>query len=228
MKIRNLVFCQILTTLLVIGLISCTSTGAAMKNLGTVPLRSLSEKTLILEIGMAEWDRAILPLVDAGIYNAGLNGIANDFNIQQAESLASIHSQLSLFYGDLYQAEVVNAQFPFEITGYITDSTSRNFFDNLDSAKIQKIMDIGAANDAKYVLAIVGQMSTLGVSAFGINGNNRLYFNMALFDASGNIAAKGVAYSSLVNCASKDINTFISLFTETTPYLQNMLRGIGN
>lgn len=228
MKKNNVFFCGILTILLASGLMSCATSNVIIENVGAVPSSALSGKTVMLEIGMAEWNRAVIPLLDAQLYNAALNRVLDQFDRLQTEQLIDLHSQLALFYSDLYQAEVVSARFPFEVTDNISYSAPGNYFDNLNPAEIQIIRNIAAANNAEYVLAIIGQIRTVGVGAFGRNGTNRLFFNMALFDRSGGIVAKGVVGSAPVRSPPGDVHSLASMFNSAIPSLRSLLRAIGS
>ena len=188
----------------------------------TVPISSLSSKTVFFEIGMTEWERAIFPLIDAGIYNIGLNAIAEEYNDLQNQRVALLNEQTMDYYKNLYHTEIVSDVYPFNGGKF-----KINYFYEPNDETRRFIRDTCAKHDAEYALTLIGQMQTTGVSAFGINAGNRLSFYMALFDKSGNTISKGMTETDISIIKSKDVDKFISLFDEINDSVDLMLGALG-
>jgi len=188
----------------------------------TVPISSLSSKTVFFDIGMTEWERVYIPLIDAGIYNAGLNAIAEEYNDRQHQRVALLNEQVMAYYRNLYNTEIVSDVYPFNGGKFKV-----NYFYEPNDETRHIIRDTCEKHHAEYALTLIGQMQTTGVSAFGINAGNRLSFYMALFDKSGNTISKGMTETDISVIKSKDIDKFISLFDEINSSLNLMLSALG-
>ena len=188
----------------------------------TLPASSLSAKTAYLGIYMAEWNRTYFPLMDAGIYNAGLNEIADEYNARQKEKVDALQVRLSDYYKSAYSAEMVNSSYTIKDEKY--DLT---YFTKANDGIKQEIADICRQNNTEYALVIIGQMATLGVGGFGINGSNRLGFQATLFDKDGKLVVTGKANSSAAVLKSRDVDRFISFFDEAEENLKSMINAMG-
>jgi len=214
MKFKVAVFLLIL--LVIFG--SCASEPPF--RVDSVPLSSMQGKTVFLEIEMAEWIKVIFPLLDAAIYNGGLAGSAQEFKAQQDRKIIELQEKLAFHYRGIYDIEVVYDKYPFN------KDVEINFFSTASEDIKSTIIEICAKHGAEYVFTLIGQPATQNVSAFGINGNNMLSFNMVLFDKAGNIVTKGSA-RAFVTMGSGDVSKYISLFDTISVSLQSMISSIG-
>jgi hypothetical protein len=216
---------KLLSTIVAVGFFAVLFGSCASKPFTVENMRSntLSAKTVFLEINMLPWSRVYIPLIDAGIYNAGLNKIEEEYNRYQDEAIVKMLNELSNFYESLYSTEIVYDTYLLE-----GKNIKLNYFSNPSIETRQKIADISARHEAEYVFAIIGQMSTNGVGTFGIVGHNQLTFHTALFDKSGELVSKGIARSDVVTCKSSEIDRFISLFKLTTETsFKTLIRAMG-
>lgn len=190
---------------------------------------SLSGKTVFLEISMAEWQRTYVPLLDAGIYNGGLDKIADEFNVSQKSKINSLQGELVELYASLYKPEIIIDSFPFKddkyTLKYFTEKDKQT--GKIDTNISETIAEICARHEAEYALAFIGQMQTVGVAVFGVNGRNRLVFEAALLDKSGNLVSSAFVQTEVEFIKSSDVNQFISLFDQAAVLLKNMINSMG-
>ena len=220
--VRKNIVILCMAAVLVIILSSCRSIPRLFTLDDTVVTSSLSGKTVFLDIGMAEWRRIRIPLVDTAIFYRGLNEIIDEYNVLQAERIGLLHEQLMDYYKNIYSTEMVNDSFSF------AEEFDIDIFYEPDDETIRLITEICAKHDAEYVFTIVGQMRTIGVTAWGRGGQQILFFRVVLFDRSGSVITRGHAFTNTKTLRSRDLYGFISLFDDAADALKSLISALGS
>jgi len=199
--------------------VSCAST--SMYKVDPVPGNSVSGKTVFLEIAMAEWDRKVFPLMDAGIYNKGLGNIEEEINKIQSQKIVDLLKQASNQYKNLFNVEIGYDKYPmpkeFEIT---------YFSKNPSADTIKAITQICNKNSADYLFALVGQMKTETIYAFGSKGANILSFDMVLFDKTGKPITKGEVKTKEIKMQREDASIITEYFDEAAIFIEGMINNM--
>ncbi|MCL2138771.1 MAG: hypothetical protein FWH41_04485 [Treponema sp.] len=221
MKLKQfLILCTGL--MLVYFLFTCKSQQNSINKYPSLSIESLAKKTVFLDITMDKWQKAVLPLLDAGIYNAALETVIEEYYVQEKQRAVLLKEQLAEYYAGLYNTEFAFDSYPLE-----DDKFNINFFHKPDEQTRTTISEICAKHEAEYVIALAGQMGTIKVNIFGINGQNGLYFHMAIFDKSGGTVFEGGRNSGFVTMKAKDVPAFISMFDKEAEALKSMIKLIG-
>jgi len=226
---RNL--CLAIIFLGVLG--ACASKPKTFTIADSVPINSLAGKTVFLEIGMAEWIQAKTPLLQAGIYKKKFSRILPEYNALEKDRVVLLRDEIADYYKNLYNTEFVFDTYPFNNNNFKVNYFSNNknitrLSKNEPSEKTRRtIAEICAKHEAEYVVALVGQMLTIGFNRFGTSGVTLLLFDVVLFDKSGKRVSNGLTYTKATWIKPEDTARFIYLFDEAENSLKSLISAMG-
>ncbi|MDR1230210.1 MAG: hypothetical protein LBK61_02290 [Spirochaetaceae bacterium] len=182
------------------------------------------KKIAIVEIGIADHGLAILPLIDAGIYNTALAIHADKLKEAQIERGEDLRDKIAECFIQNYNAEVVRASYPF-----VGDGLAMTYFSNPSSDDvIPQLTGICEENDSDYIVTIMSQYVTTGVSAFGIKGGNHLRLRIDIFDREGNLIGSGTVDSPGNSLTAGDIAGFKLLYYAIVEPTRELIMELGN
>jgi hypothetical protein len=213
----------ILMILAYVGLIflSCATSPYTIQRAANKEL--LSQDTVILEVGMAPRFLQVLPLLDAGIYNAGVKSAEEALGIVERAKLQSMNERIAREYAEVYNANIVTSDFPFE-----GDKITLEYFSKASPATVEHLVRLCEENGAEIIVTIMGQIVCTKVAAFGINGQNQMDMIICIFNKEGQIIAQGKVNSPIRAAPATDIASYGILFEEGIAYCTMLLREIAS
>jgi hypothetical protein len=159
-------------------------------------------KIVLIPVVYTERSLKLIPLVDAGIYNAALS--ASSGKQQDIMKEAATDST------DFYQYEIgkktkknviLAAAAPEKVPYDISKSTDIAEF-------IKKTCTENAAEETVF---IVSRVRTTNVAAFGINGKNLLESTMYVYDKNGTLSGSAMFTTNEFMATAGNMNSFTSL-----------------
>jgi hypothetical protein len=193
----------------------CVSTPYTVEQ--SVPRTNLNGKTVIGKVVMTGRSLAILPIIDAGIYNAVLLGTKAEWESLQSRKTEALSKHISDFYAETFGVEIAEVEISAEDEAKVSNSSSP------ENETKQYITNVCAENNAEFFVGMTGQLCTTKVAIFGVNGSNYLKVNIAIYDKTGNEIARGNASTPIQTIAAKDVVAFSTLFDIVEIYLEELL-----
>jgi hypothetical protein len=202
---RNIVFIS-LAVLIALG--GCSSLNIAVQKMPETALDGV--KTIVIDPVMSDRVLPVFPLIDAGMYNAGVNDVRPELLKIDVQKCAELAEAVDAAYRNGFGSETVRKGNPFFKTTMPYD-----FYDKIADAAKAKIGEVCASAGADLALAYTFRIVTSGVGWFGISGSS--YGSMAfyIFDKNGAIIAQGVLQTGSRNAGSKDLGSYALLFNDT-------------
>jgi hypothetical protein len=189
--------------------LSCASSPYRVQK--SVDRELLRQDTVILEIFMLPRSLQIFPLIDAGIYNTALKNSEEDFSQIETTRLRFMNEEIRSKYAEMFNARVVRSNFSFD-----GNVNKLNYFSEADEKVKEQLVRLCEENRGEIIVAIVGQIQCTNVSAFGINGTNRMNVNICIFDRRGQIIAQGRANTQGITTFANDTESYALLFQNGT------------
>jgi len=182
--------------------------------------RFSNSKAIVTDFLMVPRQKQFIPLLDAGIYNSILNKSEDEFLPLQERGLKNLYKRFSDFLKSTFNTDVIEVP-PLIDT---KDKNDFNYYSTPSETVKSKIIKICTKNDAEYFIGVTGQLRTLAVSAFGINGSNDLIFSITIFDSIGNIVANGTSKTPAMTISASDNYKFASLFDIAGDYIETLIK----
>jgi hypothetical protein len=186
----------------------------------------LEQKTVFLDTVLMQRNLPVLPLIDAGIYRVAVEAAKESLARVESSKLKFMNDEIAAEYEDLFHAELIRCAFPFS-----EDEDPGNvpfYYYTQESRVPDKIAKLCAENDAELVVATVAQITTTGVSAFGIKGNSHLKLSLCIFDKTGALVAQGEVESPPRVSTPDDTGMHGLLFDEGVIYYSLLLQNLAN
>lgn len=214
---EKVVFILLAVSLVLVG---CSTMNVAVQKTLDVPIAGV--KTVVIDLVMSDRLLPIFPLIDAGIYNSGVNAIRPDLIKIDAQKSVELADAVDSAYRDKLGSETVRTSNPFSKTLLPYD-----FYENLSDPAKRKIGELCATNEADLALAYTFRIHTSGVGWFGVSGSS---FGSALFyvfDRNGSLVAKGTLQTESRSAGSKDTGSYILLFNDTKALVPKLFIKMG-
>jgi hypothetical protein len=166
-------------------------------------------KTIVLDLVMSDRVLPILPLIDAGIYNHGVNEILPDLLKIDMQKSAEMAETVEAAYRQELGAETVRVANPFSQTVIPFD-----FYAKLPDAAKAKVCDLCASEGADLALGYTFRVITSGVGMFGMNGTSFGAAQFFLYDQNCVLVAQGVLQTEARTAAPKDVASYMAIFDD--------------
>jgi hypothetical protein len=212
-KILSIIF----IVCIVVVSISCASNPYKIQQ--TVEKESLSQNTVILEVVMAPRAFAVIPLIDAGIYQASAKKAEPALSLVETKKLQSMNSEISKAYADMFNANVAQSDFSFE-----EDKITLEYFSNAGQETKERLINLCKENEAEMIVTIILQVNGTGVSMFGIKGGNAIDVAVCIFNKEGQIAAQGKVRTGIQTAGASDTVSYALLFDNGITYCISLLK----
>lgn len=191
---KNLKFKKLaLVVICLLFAFSCTSV-KVLVNTKNEALKTVSSIGIVT-LNFNERSKPVLPLIDAGIYNAASDEIA-DVQRQEEKKVAV---KITDFFADQFGSKL-NAT-----PVVINENASQFEYTKLDLAWAQQI---AVNNNLDAVIVPMARVVTAGVGIFGINGTNFLSVTVFVVSADGDLLADGYFQSTSKKAGPKNIEAY--------------------
>jgi hypothetical protein len=156
-------------------------------------------------------------------WNNRAKKFAEELETIQTRRLAQTAQALAEAYNAAYQAETAIAEYSFEKKNH-----SISYFDKPNAAVKNQIVSICGANNAEYIIAIVGRIIHIQISSIDQKAVTQVKTKVTVFDKSGNIVAvadtcdpnyMGTGFA----CSADSPDTYEELFTAIQKSLVAMI-----
>ncbi|MDR0639566.1 MAG: hypothetical protein LBG27_11825 [Spirochaetaceae bacterium] len=198
---------------------SCAS--APYKVLQTGDSAVLGQKTVFLDVALAPRSLAVLPLIDAGIYNAGVASAEAAFKMVDETKLRLMRDSIADAYAGQFGAELVRAAYPFG-----QDEIYMNYFAEAGEETIAQLAALCEENEAEVIVAVVAQAVCTGVGTFGIRGSHEMRLSLCVFDKQGQLLAQGEVRTPGRQFGATDTAGYGFLFDEGSAYFASLLQSL--
>jgi len=231
--------------LLVILAVSCATAKAYEVSWPEAQSILGGKKAVVLNYGMAEralaksggaWIAGILTLPVGGLFyitlpevlsNAQFNNyarrISQDVETLQNEQRPILTGSLTEAYTETFNAEVVNADYPFDST-----KVTLNYFTRPNDQTKETIASICSDNDAEFVVAPVAQIITEGRGG-AYTRKTDVHVSIAIFDKAGNLVATGNAQTVNAEISlnpQSQVGDLRNLFTSVGGNVSELIRSL--
>jgi hypothetical protein len=196
----------LLSVFLVLG--GCSTLNVAVQKMPDITLDGV--KTIVIDPVMSDRVLPLFPLLDAGMYNSGVNEVRPELLKIDVQKCAELAEAVDAAYRDGFGSETVRKGNPFFKTAMPYD-----FYESMTDAAKAKIGEVCDAAGADVVLAYTFRIVTSSVGWFGISGSSYGSAAFYVFDKNGAIIAKGMLLTSSRSAGSKDVGSYGLLFNDT-------------
>jgi hypothetical protein len=200
-------------------MVSCTSLPYEVAQKGDPAV--LGQKTVFLDAVLLPRSLAVLPLIDAGIYNAAVAGAEKSFKQVEETKMRLMRDTIADAYERQYGGELIRAAYPVE-----QDKISFNYFSEASEETVAKLVALCEENEAETIVAVVGQIVCTGVGTFGIQGVNQMRISLCVFDKKGQLLAQGNVNAPGQKAGPSDAVSYGFLFDEGSAYCVSMLQDL--
>jgi hypothetical protein len=201
------------------AMVSCASLPYEVSQKGDPAV--LGQKTVFLDVALAPRSFAVLPLIDAGIYNAAAASAEKSFKTVEETKSRLMRDTIADAYARQYGTEVIRTAYPFE-----PDKISLNYFSEANEETISKLVALCEENGAEVIVAVVGQVACTGVGTFGIKGANQMRISLCVFDKKGQLLARGTVNTPPRQAGPTDTASYGFLFDEGSAYFISLLQNL--
>lgn len=152
--------------------------------------------TVVVDMVMSERVLPVFPLIDAAMYNSGVNASAGAAAQVNAAKTELINQQNARSVQSIFGGAVTRVPNPFGQRAF-----SYEFYDRPSGAFREKVRELCAANGAERVVTSVMRVVTPSAGMFGVNGCSYVASTWYVFAKDGRTIGQG-DYQSESMCAA--------------------------
>jgi hypothetical protein len=187
---------------------SCATIGAT----ATVTSKVDTGKTFaVVDAKFSERILPIIPLIDAGMYNNGVNEVLEDLIAAEKEAAAELTQGLIDGFAAKSGSEVKlieNVMIAAEEFGEPSLTWAKN---------------LAAENEVDYIIVPMARVNTTGVSGFGFTGYSHLKVTVDIIGADGTLYADGFIFTETTSHAGNDVAIYKVITKRYAPYLGELI-----